>query len=480
MNASDLQQLPDGLSLGLVVTLAAFYFALLSSRRNRRTAFTVLLTCGFAVLGAGTYALSYVPLGPARVDVLAVLVGDLILTLLISYVCLAQAGRLPRIARTNKTEPPLAEVVGNPRLRSLLSSAPWALLGASFAYGALLMTWPVPIGSILLTAGRMPPHVLVATSVSCAAQAFYAALAAWLFYRAATSDAKALTRMLRAKNLSFSAGVATWLILILAAWALAASLVLLPEAARRTALTLYLIAERTLTVTGLALFVVGLSLRYVAPARGFVVGKIIPAMRLQDRLETRKWHHLLGAGDRQRKLAAASHYALETADILGLNEEERTLALNTLHVATVLTDGRASAGPSTQSLTPEMARRLRDLQANILREEDLASKLRWPAHAGGGGSAPDAEHSVASLHVAVSAALDLVAPGAQEEEDDDEPAAEQRYEDSLWYGLAAAAATDVGLPLEAPPHRSRRNLSYARAGRAYQSAKESAKQTAAG
>lgn len=465
MSTVGYQQLPFGLSVGLVFLLIAFYVAILSATEKRGTRFGGLMAAAFVLLSLGSLVLSFFPILSWRIEVVVLLVSDAVLILLISWVCLAQAGRLPR--RRGQRAQSLEEVARRPRLRTILSAAPVVMFGCWLSYGTLLLIFPAPA---LDATAQAPPHFLLAAFIAALPEAFFSGLAAWLYLRA--SGRRTPTRTLRLKNLFYSGGTFSWFAVVLIVFASMNAQVTLPDDAREAVVNGLLVAEEIFTLTSLLSFALGLTLRYVPAVSEAVVGRVYPALlRLQDRLDTLRWQRV--SGGTERRLIKASYYASDAAELLGFGEEDLRRCLTTLQIAAIMAGHPDQARQSaSDGITPEMARELHRLQARLLREEALASRLRWPTDL-----AEDqdyaAEETVGPLHDAVEAALTLTSRTEPDQVD-------ERFVDSLWYGLAVAAAPDAGVIPAGRPDGEPTNLAGRRARRAYHDAKESARQMAVG
>jgi hypothetical protein len=95
----------------------------------------------------------------------------------------------------------------------------------------------------------------------------------------------------------------------------------------------------------------------------------------------------------------------------------------------------------TQHITPEAARKLYELQEEILGDDVLASKISWAAGLRSRAREPQTVKS-APLHDALRAALDLIDARGSDVPIETRP---------LWYWIAAVSAADARL-IDPPVH----------------------------
>ncbi|MDP8948744.1 MAG: hypothetical protein M3N00_00640, partial [Actinomycetota bacterium] len=418
------------------------------------TWFTGLAAANSLLLGAIFFALALFGFSSWRAEVLGSMARELPFVLILSSICLAQAGRLPTRSQAAAFE----EVERRPRLRTVLIAAPAVQLCSWFSAGVAQMIWPIPALSSFAPA---PPRFLVITWLSMLPEAFYTGLAAWLFLKAAGPNAPAVR--LRLKNLSFSVGTFAWLFMTLNASVHAAVRVLLPDRTREEVTAAQLGLENLLLVTSAVAYGFGLALRYAPTINEALVRRVYPTLlRSQDRLESYKWH--LVTGGKVRKTIRISHYAAEAADQQGLSEEDTEKMLTTIQLIAIMKD----TSSQTREITPKGARELYELQREFMRDEALASKVNWVKHWHQDNSELENIRS-APLHDALEAALDLTGhPTNSDGAVADTPRA-------LWHHLAALSAADAELLVaERVQEKLGDQVAYHRALNAYNAAKKSA------
>ena len=463
MIAND-QSAPLMLVVGLLVLLGSMYFAVLSSRKTKRTWSTLAATAGFTLLALIINGLSFFGLPDWRLEAMALAATGLVEVLLLSCICLAQAGRLGRRGRRM----PLEVVARRPRLQAVLAAAPVCLLTSWLVASGIHLIWPAPVLEVFDPA---PPHLLLAFLISGLPEAAYFALAGWVFLK--TYGSNVPTRTLRIKNFSFSAGCFAWLFLVINATTETAVRVFAPDGTREQIVAVHVAIEHVLTLVSLVAFGLGLTLRYV-PAVGHAVVRSLPDLLiLRDRLETRRWH-LVNAG-KVRRLVQATHHAAGAAAELGLPEEELEKRLNTLELTALLADRQIEPD---RRMTPEVLRDLRNLHQEVLNEGGLVSRVRWPKT--WGGAKPEMESlASATLNDALDAALALTEPPSA--------GVDAQYRRSSgpnplanhdWYNLAAVAATGAGFVPEPGPGRpTAQSFRYRQALRAYQITQKAASES---
>ena len=153
------------------VAFAFFSCVALSSRRTRFSVFAAgnLLFATLVFGGVAAFDLSH-----ERTEVVVAIMTELPVVLIVAWVCVALAGRLPHLSGTLPLEP-AARSAG---LRKLLRSAPFALLffvGVAFGVG---LVFPSPAIRVYATA---PVEFFVMKSLIMVPEAFYAGLAALVF-----------------------------------------------------------------------------------------------------------------------------------------------------------------------------------------------------------------------------------------------------------------------------------------------------------
>lgn len=134
----------------------------------------------------------------------------------------------------------------------------------------------------------------------------------------------------------------------------------------------------------------------------------------------------MGAAERLTKASESVVIKCRECDV---SEADTEKALATIRLVAVMGDPSSE----TQYITPEAARKLYELQEEILRDDVLASKISWAASRRAPAREPQTVKS-APLHDALRAALDLV----------DEHAKDSRVQTRpLWYWVVAVSAADA-------------------------------------
>lgn len=354
-----------------------------------------------------------------RSEILAASVVELPAVLLISWVCLALVGGLP--GRLNS--PPSEPVVRHPWLRRVLGWAPAALL-ACWMLGVLAgLAWPSPAMHPYASA---PAQFLAFKWPISISQTVYASLAATAFAMAATSVSSA--SVLRVRNGAFAVSMAMLALIGGESALLAGARLWVDSQNRREVVNSLLVFETAVAVVCFASLIFGVALRYTPVIAAAVLSKVhtgwLPA---RERLESSGWQSL--AGGRTRGVARVTYRIEEAARLAGLTRLDAERAVAAIQLIAVMRD------PSTETggITPEAARELHDMEEEILRDEELASKIRssLQRRADTGDVRP---LYVAPLQDALKAALDLT--------DTQGCRAEKR---PVWFHLAALAAVDAGL-----------------------------------
>ena len=125
----------------------------------------------------------------------------------------------------------------------------------------------------------------------------------------------------------------------------------------------------------------------------------------------------------------ASDAVVEACRIKGLSESDTQKALATIRLVAVMRDPSSE----TQHITPDAARKLYELQEEILCDDVLASKISWAAGWRSRAHEPQTVKS-APLHDALKVALELVDNHGESEDVRTPP---------LWYYIVAVSATDA-------------------------------------
>jgi hypothetical protein len=417
---SEVQAQP--LILASIFLVAFFYMVLLALSPTRRTwAVKVGITSQLA-LASIFVGLGFSGITNWRAEAVAWMVREFPFTVLLSLVCLAQAGLLP--ARLGVA--PLEEAAKRPRLQAVLAKAPLVLLSSWFAAGVLGMIWPAPV---LQAFAPAPLHFLIIKWSLTLPTIFYCAVPGWLFLKAA--GPRAPSPRLRLKNFLFSVGTFAWMVMTLNATFQAGLRVWAPSGVR-VAVTAVLenVQSALLAVSALA-FLLGVTLRHAPSIDEPLLRRIsFGLLRAQDRFESHRWH--LIKGGKVRRTIRISYHMSEAARRLELPEDDLQKALKTVELAAILED----PANRTKEITPEKARKLHGLQEESTQARILASRIRWERD---WASARHENIASDSLRDALGAALELT--GHQVcNRTHAEPASLR----PLWYHLAAVAADDMG------------------------------------
>ena len=359
-----------------------------------------------------------------RTEIVAALLTELPVVFVVSWICLAQAGRLP----TGFVALPAEPVARRPRLRIVLRSAPLVLLLAVAMAAAVGLAWPSPA---LQAYSPAPPQFVVFKWTIAGPEGFYAGLAALIFALAARSPASALP--LRLKNFAFFVGSACLALIALNSAFFAGVRLWASDSDRRPVLEGLLALEAYLAILCVFAFILGLAMRYTpAVASGLLRGIHTGWLLTQERFEALKWQ-MITTG-RARGAIRASHYVSEAAKLQGLSPSDTEKAVTTIQLLAVM-NGSSVDG---ERITPKMAHELYELQEEVMRDGALASKIGWSTGLGSRGNELQTVES-APLHDALGAALQLVDQGEQGGAREDGPVS------SSWYHLAVVGAADGGL-----------------------------------
>lgn len=432
------------------VCLAGSVFLGILALSSRRTWFGVFAALNL-FLGAGLFG-AQVLFGFSgwRSEVMAALLSELPPVLLISWVCLAQAGGLHRWSGALPAE----AAAQRPRLRAVLRSAPLFLLLGWVLAAVVGLVWPSP--AMQAYAPAPPQFVPFKWSIS-AVEGFYSGLAAFVF--AVASRSSAATFALRLKNVAFSLALFCLTAIAVESAIVAGVRLWGTDEIRREIVEALLTVEVYLAATCFIALALGLALRFTPTVAATFLRQLhtswLPA---QERFESLKWRAVTSG--QARGAIKASHHIVEAAKLRGFSQADTERALTTIQLVATMKDPSAERA----HITPEAARELYDLQERILDNDALASKIRWASD--WDSRARDA-NTVKSepLHDALEAALDLI--------DDREEQGEMHIR-PLWYHLVAVSAADMGL---LPPAMIHRRLGqqpdYIVAHEAYHAAKTS-------
>lgn len=411
------------LSLAVIFFTAAGFFFVFSLVPRKRTWFT-LSAGAVSLLMAGTFAiLSLLDTSTWYPYVLRWLATNLPFDFVILSICLAMAGRLPANLRAYALE----EVVSRPRLRTILTAAPAVLLGSWFLVGVLGLSRPLPVWAGV----PGPLHVLVMSIISALPKVFYCGLLGWLFLKTARRPG-ALLPILRAKNLVFSFGSFVLMSMVLKWLTADVAWFLWPAGNTVTDVMKLPFMEQGLLAVSMIAFLSGIVVGYVPKISEELAKEVYPnLLRLQDRLETRRWH--LVNGGKVPGVTRASYYATEAAELLGMSGSDLEKTLTTIQLTAILTNPPVER---ERRITPEEARKLHALQKEVMADEELSSKL---ARSDRGSASGGTESPIPGpLHDALEAALRFTGT-------DPSFSVRQDIEHSTWYRLSAFTIEDVAL-----------------------------------
>ncbi len=389
---------------------------------SRRTRFGVFAALNFLLAAALFGAQAVFGFAGWRSEILAASLSELPVVFLLSWVCLAQAGCLPaRVAA-----PPAEAAVRHPRLRTTLKTAPVILLSTWGCAVVLGLVWPSP--AMQAYAPAPPQFVLFKWSIS-SAEGFYAGLAALVFLLASRSAAS--VRALRLKNLAFAVSMLCLAFIAIESAILAGVRLWGSDEGRRATVQTLLVLEAYAAALCFLMLVLGLTLRYTPAVASTLLRLHVGWLPARERLESLRWRTV--AGGRARGMIRASQYVTEAATLQGLSRIDVERALTTIQLIATLNDPSAERA----RVTPEAARKLYELQKEVLSDEVLASKINWTT---GWDSRASEPHTVkdALLHEALEAALDLIDVSQGRGADPQGP-------QPLWYHLAAVSAADARL-----------------------------------
>src|SRR5215212_6708421 len=275
---------------------------------------------------------------------------------------LALAGGLP-------AQLPAEPVARRPWLRAILGSAPLVLLLSVGLATAVGLLWPSPALRVYAPA---PPRFFVLKGLIMAPEAIYSGFAAMVFVMA--GRATGLKRRFYFKNLAFSVGMVCIALIALESTVFAGLRVWLSGEGRRAILETLNTLEACLAISCILVFTVGLSLRYTPAVATTLLHRLQTGwLRTQEQFESLEWQAVSsGAADR---LTHASDAVVEACRVKGLSESDTQKALATIRLVAVMRDPSSE----TQHITPNAARKLYELQEEILCDDVLASKISWAA-----------------------------------------------------------------------------------------------------
>ncbi len=412
------------------------------------------ICCAFASIAFGASA--YFGFSSWQAQVLGSLLRELPYYVILSSVCLAQAGwRLTRRGLSHATVP--AHVMARPRLRRALTTAPAMLLASWLVLGVLQFIWPSPALQLFAPA---PPQFLLFSLLTSVPDGLYTALITYTFCLAAGPAAP--TRYLRLKNMLFSIGASAWFLMLLNANVYAAERVFLPRPLLEITTGAHLTLEKTFIISSAVAFAIGLVVPRAPKENPVLARWVYPRLlRLQEAFEEARWHTV--KGNKLRNLVRGSYYATQAARSLRIGSYDTELLHTTIQLTAIL-----SSHADRTRITPDKARELLDLQTEVLKEQALLEgtpqSKEWMSEL------PDKDKIPAPpLHRALNAAVDFTDRSDHRED-------LHGSEWPLWYYLAAVVVEDLGY---ADPSAIRsvreRHTDYNKAQAAYTNAKNAAR-----
>jgi len=401
------------------VSFVAFVFFLCFLIPSRRTKFSVFAACNLLFVALMFGAVALVDLSGGRAEIIVAVMTELPVVLIVAWVCLALAGGLPAQLGTLPAEP----VARRPWLRAILGSAPLVLLLSVGLATAVGLAWPSPALRVYAPA---PPQFFVLKALIMAPEGLYSGVAAVVFVVAGRT--RGIKRRLYFKNLAFSVGMGCIALIAFESTLFAGLRVWLSGGDRRAILEVLNTVEACLAISCILAFTAGLSLRYTPAVATTLLHRLqIGWLSAQEQFESLEWQAVSsGAADR---LTHASDAVVEACRIRGLSEPDTQKALATIRLVAVMRDPSGE----TQHITPDAARRLYELQQEILCDDVLASRISWAAGWRSRAHEPQTVKS-APLHDALKAALDLV---------DNDGESEGVRTPPHWYYIVAVGAADA-------------------------------------
>src|SRR5215212_5634209 len=401
------------------VSFVAFIFFLCFLLPSKRTNFSVFAACNLLFVALMFGAVALVDLSGGRAEIVVAVMTELPIVLIVAWVCLALAGGLSVQLGTLPAEP----VARRPRLRAILGSAPLVLLLSVGLATAVGLIWPSPAMRVCAPA---PPQFFVLKGLIMAPEVIYSGFAAMVFVMA--GRATGLKRRFYLKNLAFSVGMVCIALIALESTVFAGLRVWLSGESRRAILETLNTLEACLAISCILVFIAGLSLRYTPAVATTLLHRLQTGwLRTQEQFESLEWQAVSSvAADR---LTHASDAVVEACRVKGLSESDTQKALATIRLVAVMRDPSSE----TQHITPNAARKLYELQEEILCDDVLASKISWAAGWRSRAHEPQTVKS-APLHDALKAALELV---------DNHDESEGVRTPPLWYYIVAVSAADA-------------------------------------
>jgi hypothetical protein len=436
------------------VSFMAFIFVMCFVLSPRRTKFGVFASCNLVFVATMFYAVALLDLSGVRSEVILAIMTELPVVLIVAWICLTLAGGFS----SHLGAPPVEPVARRGWLRKVLGSAPLLLLVFVALASVVGIVWPSPAMRVYAHA---PPEFFVLKGLILVPEGFYSGLAALTFTMAGRSSG--LRRRLYFKNHAFALGMLCIASMAFGSTLFAGFRVWASGENRRIALETLNMLETCLTISCILAFAAGLSLRYTPAIAGPLLHRLQTGwLQAQEQFESLEWRAVsAGAADR---LTNASDAAVLACRLRNISESDTEKALATMRLIAVMKDPSSE----TRHITPEAARKLYELQKDILCNDALSSKISWAvslrSHA--------QEHQTvksAPLHDALRAALDLI------DNQCDGPRIQTR---PLWHCIAAVGAADAKLmdPSAVAPVQLEAQDEYITAVEAYRAAKTSMQQ----
>jgi len=403
------------------VSFVAFIVFLCFLVPSRRTRFSVFAACNLLFVALMFGAVGLIDLAGGRAEIMVAVMTELPVVLIVAWVCLALGGGLPSRHGTLPAEP----VVRRPWLRAMLGSAPLVLLLSLGLATVVGLVWPSPAMRVYAPA---PPQFFVLKGLIMVPEGLYSSVAAVVFVMA--GRAPGLKRRFYFKNLAFSVGMVCIAAIALESTVFAGLRVWFSGGDRRALLEVLNTVEACLAISCILAFTAGLSLRYTPAVATTLLHRLQTGwLHAQEQFESLEWQAVSsGAADR---LMHTSNAVVEACRIRDLSQSDTQKALATIRLVAVMRDPSSEA----QHITPDAARKLYELQQEILCDDVLASKISWAAGWRSRAHEPQTVKS-APLHDALKAALDLV---------DNHGESEGPRTPPLWYYIVAASAADANM-----------------------------------
>ncbi len=209
-----------------------------------------------------------------------------------------------------------------------------------------------------------PLEFFVLKGLILAPEGLYSGVAALTFAMAGRSSG--LRRRLYFKNLAFSLGMLCIASIAFGSTIFAGFRVWASGESRRAILEGLNAAETCLTISCILAFATGLSLRYTPAVAGPLLHRLQTGwLHAQEQFESLEWRAVsVGAADR---LTKASDAVVLACRLRNVSESDTEKALATIRLVAVMKDPSSE----TRHITPEAARKLYELQEEILCDDAL-------------------------------------------------------------------------------------------------------------